>query len=87
MIETILHHVFASGGVDLFFMGFGFFTGLLTMFLPQFRLPILLTRYMIEVIHWWLKTHPKGKELSANSDLDDKFYSLFGEHLDKVDSK
>lgn len=86
MIE-VLHHFISFGGVDLSYLFSGFLLGIGTIFLPQLRLPFLLTKFMIEVIHWWLKTHPKGRQISRETNFDNEFHALFGKYIDKYEAK
>ena len=76
-----MEHFLTTGILDLGILVFGFLIGLGT----KFRLPIMLTLFLIRVVKWWLETHPHGKELSKKTTLDEEFKKTFASEIKQVE--
>lgn len=78
-IATLGHMSASTSIFDLILIILGFVVGVST----NFRLPVMLTIFMIRIIKWWIETHPHGQEMARTTHLDDDFYRLFGVEMAK----
>ncbi len=67
----------AQNEIELALVILGFGLGVSTRLKFAFRLTI----FMLQVIEWWMKTHPTGQRMAYETNLDDEFYRLFGVEL------
>lgn len=77
-MEIILHNI-PPANIEVATLLFGFLLGII----PRFAIPFRITIFMLQIISWWIKTHPTGKKMAEETGLDDKFYRLFGVELEK----
>ena len=75
--------LFTSHGLELLLIILGFGAGVAT----NFRLPFMLTIFMIRIIKWWMDTHPHGQQMKRETNLDEYFERVFGIHLKDEDNK
>ncbi len=68
-----------SQEVEFALLVLGFGLGISTRLQFAFRLTI----FMLQVIDWWIKSHPHGQKMAAETGLDEEFYNLFGVEMRK----
>lgn len=82
-INIIIHHIIQFGFIDLMLILFGWGAAQFRSFALIFSLAGLLLR----VGKWWFEHHPIGKRVARETDIDETFTRVFGEHLSKYTAK
>ena len=62
-----------QGLFDLALILFGF----LGRSVIQLRVPAMVLCLFIDMARWYLKTHPKGKEMAKQTDIDERLRKLY----------
>jgi hypothetical protein len=62
-----------TGVLDLALILLGFLVGQAT----KFKTPILVVMLLVKMAKWYMDTHPHGKEMAKQTNLDDKLQKLY----------
>lgn len=67
------HFSFNTGILDLILIILGFLIGQAT----KLKTPIMVLILIIRMAKWYLDTHPNGKRMAKQTDIDEKLQKLF----------
>lgn len=62
----------STGLIDLILLILGFLVGQVT----KFKTPISVAILVIRMAKWYLDTHPQGKKIAKQTNIDEKFRKL-----------
>lgn len=66
------HSLLNTGIIDLILLVLGFFFGQAT----KFRTPILAAMLVFRMAKWYMETHPHGKEMAKESNIDESLQKI-----------
>lgn len=64
-----------TGGLDILLVILGFLVGQIT----KFKTPIAVAILIIKMAKWYLDTHPHGKKMASQTDIDERFKKIVNE--------
>lgn len=71
--------ILTTNDIEFILLVLGFGLGILPRMSLLFRIGI----FTLQVLDWWIKTHPKGQQLSQETGLDEEFYRLFKPEIER----